>query len=74
MVIETVTMSSEAPTARHPAMAYCMGTPLRNEIEGRNADALGRATDHAEAAIARLCGSGPVSGKIQGHIVQASFA
>ncbi len=74
VVIETVTMSSEAPAARHPAMAYCMGTPLRNEIESRDADALARATDHAEAAIARLCGLGPVSGKIQGHVVQASFA
>jgi ubiquinone/menaquinone biosynthesis C-methylase UbiE len=74
VVIETVTMTSEAPAARHPAMAYCMGTPLRNEIESRDADALGRATDHAEAAIARVCGLGPVSGKIQGHVVQANFA
>ena len=74
VVIETVTMSSEAPAARHPAMAYCMGTPLRNEIESRDADALGRATDHAAAAITRVCGLGPVSGKIQGHVVQASFA
>jgi len=74
IVIETVTLMSEAPTARHPAVAYCQGTPLRNEIESGDAAALGRATDHAAAEIARLCGSGPVQGKIQGHVVRASVS
>lgn len=74
IVIETLTMMSEAILPRHAALAYCQGTPLRNEIESRDADALGRATDHAEAAIARHCGSGPVRGKIQGHVVRASPA
>ena len=29
----------------HPALAYCQGTPLRNEIEARDASRLGEATD-----------------------------
>lgn len=74
IVIETLTMTSEAASSHHPALAYCQGTPLRNEIESRDAAALGRATDHAEVAIARHCGSGPVRGKIQGHVVLASLA
>ena len=52
-----------------PAIAYCQGTPLRNEIEARDASRLGEATDIAAEAIAQRFGRGPVDGKIQAHIV-----
>ena len=65
----TVAARSRAPSARVPAVAYCQGTPLRNEIEARDASRLGEATDIAAAAIAKKFGTGAVDGKIQAHIV-----
>ena len=65
----TVTARSRAESARVAAMAYCQGTPLRNEIEARDASRLSEATDVAAEAIARRFGRGPVDGKIQAHVV-----
>lgn len=67
--ISTVAARSRAKSSRVPAVAYCQGTPLRNEIEARDASRLGEATDLAEEAIAQRFGRGPVDGKIQAHIV-----
>jgi len=67
--IDTIAAISAAGSARIPALAYCQGTPLRNEIEARDKCRLGEATDIAERAIARRFGSGQVAGKIQAHIV-----
>jgi hypothetical protein len=67
--IATVTARSRASSPRIPAIAYCQGTPLRNEIEARDAARLGEATDIAAQAIARRFGSGAVDGKIQAHVV-----
>ena len=69
--VATVEKISSAPSPRHPAIAFCQGTPLRNEIVGRNADILDHVTDLAAAAIAARFGNGPVSGKIRGHVVTA---
>jgi SAM-dependent methyltransferase len=68
-VFETVTKRSRAASPQNPAIAYCQGTPLRNEIEARDASRLEEATDIAAAAIARRFGQGPVDGKIQAHVV-----
>ena len=57
------------PSPRDPAIAYCHGTPLRNEIEAHDASRLGEATDVAAAAIARKFGRGTVEGKIQAHMI-----
>ncbi len=67
--IATVAARSRAESARVPAIAYCQGTPLRNEIEERDAAGLEEATDIAAEAIARRFGRGTVVGKIQAHIV-----
>ena len=67
--IDTVAARSRATSFRIPAIAYCQGTPLRNEIESRDAARLGEATDIAAEAIAKRFGRGPVDGKIQAHIV-----
>ncbi|MDB5824720.1 MAG: SAM-dependent methyltransferase [Herminiimonas sp.] len=66
-----VTMSelSRADSARIPAIAYCHGTPLRNEIEARDTLRLAEATDAAANAIASRFGPGAVCGKIQAHII-----
>ena len=67
--ITTVAARSRAESARVPALAYCQGTPLRNEIEARNASLLGEATDIAAEAVAQRFGRGAVDAKIQAHIV-----
>jgi len=66
--IDTVAARSRAPSPREPAIAYCQGSPLRSEIEARDASRLDEATDFCAAAIARRFGTGPVDGKIQAHI------
>ena len=67
--IDTIAARSRAPSPRIPAVAYCQGTPLRNEIEARDAARLGEATDAAAEAVARRFGRGAVDGKIQAHVV-----
>ena len=69
--VETIQEVSHAPSPRHPAVAYCQGTPLRYEIEARGASILGHVTDRATQAIAARFGDGPVSAKIQAHIFTA---
>jgi ubiquinone/menaquinone biosynthesis C-methylase UbiE len=69
--IETRSAQSPAASARIPAQAYCQGTPLRDEIIARDPDGLERATQVAEQAIAARWGTGPISAKIQGHIITA---
>jgi len=66
---ETLEETSSAPSPRHPAIAYCQGTPLRNEIEARDANLLDHVTDRAAEAIASRYGAGPVTAKIRGHII-----
>lgn len=66
--VQTVAKRSRAGSARIPAIAYCQGTPLRNEIELRDKSRLGEVTDVATMAIAERFGSGAVDGKIQAHI------
>lgn len=65
----TVAARSRASSSRIPAVAYCQGTPLRNEIEARDPSRLGEATDVAAEAITQRFGRGAVDGKIQAHIV-----
>jgi SAM-dependent methyltransferase len=67
--IDTVAERSRADSPGDPAIAYCQGTPLRNEIEARDAARLGEATNIAAKAIEQRFGSGRVDGKIQAHVV-----
>jgi hypothetical protein len=69
--IQTRAEQSRAPSPRHPAIAYCQGTPLRNEIEARDPQKLQAATDHAASVIAAKHGSGEVAAKIQAHVILA---
>ncbi len=68
-LIETLAARSLAASSRIPAVAYCQGTPLRNEIESRGATRLAYATAVCADALARRFGAGAVDGKIQAHIV-----
>ena len=67
--IDTVAARSRALSAEIPAIAYCQGTPLRNEIENREPSLLARVTDMVAEAIGERFGRGRVDGKIQAHII-----
>ena len=66
--ITTVAARSRAQSAQIPAIAYCQGTPLRNEIESRGPSRLDEATDIAGETIAQRFGRQAVDGKIQAHV------
>jgi ubiquinone/menaquinone biosynthesis C-methylase UbiE len=71
VVIETRAEQSRASSPRLPAVAYCQGTLLRNEIEARDAGKLESATDYVASAIADRHGCGEVAAKIQAHVIVA---
>jgi ubiquinone/menaquinone biosynthesis C-methylase UbiE len=70
--VDTVEKRSRAPSHRDPAVGFCQGTPLRNEIEARDPARLAEATDAAAKAIAARFGPGPIDGKIQAHVITAA--
>lgn len=72
IVVESIDHRSRAASPRDPAVAYCQGTPLRNEIVARDASLLEDATKAAAVALARRFGNGPVDGRIRAHVITAS--
>jgi SAM-dependent methyltransferase len=66
--IVTLTKRSRTESPRDPAIGFCVGTPLRNEIEARG-KTLDEATTVAAEAIAQRFGPGPVEGRIQALVV-----
>jgi len=69
--VDAVERRSKAASPRDAAMAYCQGTPLRNEIEARDASRLEEATEHAAQAVAHRFGSGAVDGRIRAFVITA---
>jgi ubiquinone/menaquinone biosynthesis C-methylase UbiE len=69
--IETRGDISRAPSPRDPAIAYCQGTPLRNEIEARDPAGLEAATQACAEALALRFGNGAVAGRIRAHVITA---
>jgi SAM-dependent methyltransferase len=67
--ITTVAARSGATSARVPAVGFCCGTPLRDEIEKRGPTQLNKAAGVAEAALASRFGTGAVNGRMQAHVV-----
>jgi SAM-dependent methyltransferase len=70
--VDAVDGRSRAASPRDAALAYCQGTPLRNEIEARDAARLEDATTHAAAALARRFGSGAIEGRIRAFAITAT--
>ena len=62
---------SKAGSPLEPAIAYCQGTPLRTEIEARDASRLQDATRRAADALAHRFGSGAIEGRIRAFVVTA---
>jgi ubiquinone/menaquinone biosynthesis C-methylase UbiE len=72
IAMEAVEEIGRAASPQDPAIGLCQGTPLRAEIEARDASRLEEATDHAAAALAKRFGSGPIAGRIRAFIIAAS--
>ncbi|MBF5045808.1 methyltransferase domain-containing protein [Aggregicoccus sp. 17bor-14] len=68
--IDVVTFSSRATGPRSVAVAFCQGTPLRNEIDARDATALAAATDAVAEGLTRRYGPGPVEARMQALVVE----
>lgn len=67
--ITTVTACSRAEAPHLPAVAFCEGTPLRDELEARGAGVLQTATGRAVEAMAARFGSQEVEGKLQALVI-----
>jgi ubiquinone/menaquinone biosynthesis C-methylase UbiE len=69
--VDAVDDRSKAASPRDPAIAYCQGTPLRNEIEVRDASRLEDATNQAAEALAHRFGRGAIEGRIRAFVITA---
>src|SRR5262249_21849069 len=70
--VEAVNEISKASSPSHAAIAYCQGTPLRNEIEAQDASCLEEATKYAAEALALRFGNGPIEGRIRAFVITAA--
>jgi ubiquinone/menaquinone biosynthesis C-methylase UbiE len=70
--LDTVDGTSKASSPRDPAIAYCQGTPLRNEIEARDGSRLEEATQKAAEALARRFGTDAIEGRIRAFVITAT--
>ena len=69
--IEALEARSRATSAHVPSVAYCHGTPLRNEIEARAPGRLDEVTTHVTAALSQRFGEREVDGRIRAFVVTA---
>jgi ubiquinone/menaquinone biosynthesis C-methylase UbiE len=70
--IETLALCSRAATARDAAVAYCHGTPIRDEILARDPDGLDAATEACTVALAARFGATDVTAGMCAHLVAAN--
>jgi hypothetical protein len=65
---DTVTIDGHADSAADLARGYCLGSPVRADIEARGD--LERTTEAVATAMEARFGPGPVSGRMAAHIVE----
>jgi len=70
--METVDARSKGSSPRDVAVAFCQGTPLRNEIESRGAPSLEEATQHAARALTERFGAKAIDGRMRAIVMTAS--
>jgi ubiquinone/menaquinone biosynthesis C-methylase UbiE len=70
--IEAVEHRSKASSPLDPAIGYCQGTPLKTEIEARDASRLQAATERAAEALAKRFGGGEVDGRVRALVIAAA--
>jgi SAM-dependent methyltransferase len=70
--IERVTERSRAASPEMAAVALCQGTPMRNEIEMRDASKLEESTAVVANALAQRFGRGPIEGTLRALVVRVT--
>lgn len=65
----TLTLRGRAESPAGPALGYCHGTPLRNEIEVRAPGRLPELTVQAAHAISERFGAGAIDTRLQAHVI-----
>ncbi len=70
--IAALAATSRAATREIPALAYCHGTPLRNEIETRDPQGLSKATAAAASALENQFGATTLESSVRGFVVTAT--
>jgi ubiquinone/menaquinone biosynthesis C-methylase UbiE len=68
---EVVTLRSRAESARHAAVGFCEGTPLRNEITARNAKPLAEIVDALTRELENEFGFGAIEGSLRAYVYTA---
>ena len=71
-MIDELEKRSIAASADIPAIGFCKGTPVRNEIERRDASRLGEITARSSEALRERFGSGPIEGRLRAYVVTAA--
>jgi ubiquinone/menaquinone biosynthesis C-methylase UbiE len=71
ILVETLEKRSRAEDPREAAVGLCTGTPLRAEIEQRDAGRLDEATEAAAAALRSLAADGGLDVPMSAHVVSA---
>jgi len=71
IAIDVVDGVSRASSPRDAAVAFCQGTPLRNEIEVRDPSGLQHATDAEERALEARFGHGVIEGRTRTLVITA---
>lgn len=71
ITVEPLDAVSAAAGPDIPAVAYCKGTPLRNEIEVLDPNGLDDATNQATQALASRFGDGRIEGRIRAFVITA---
>jgi len=69
--VDDVSATSKAASASEPAIGFCQGTPLRNELEARDPAGLEDATKQAARAVADRYGNGAIEGRIRALVITA---
>jgi ubiquinone/menaquinone biosynthesis C-methylase UbiE len=72
IAVEALELPSRAPSAADAAIGFCQGTPLRMEIEVRDAARLSEITEAAARAVADRFGAGPVEAPMRADVFVAT--
>ena len=72
IAVSVVKKPCRAPSARDPACGFCQGSPLRGEIEARDATRLDEVTGRAEKALVERFGAGSIEGTMQALVIEAT--
>jgi SAM-dependent methyltransferase len=71
-IYTSVDLPFAAASARDVALGYCLGTPLRHEIEERAPGEAERVITAAAAALEKQFGSGPIAATMRAHFISAA--